>query len=98
MANRRVALAEALGDVNNNLNAGCSNDVECFVANSGQVERFVVVSPCGEHQAIVQSRCSGCAVHVYSLNVGALTQVHTHILGLREWDFRVIQETPIREF
>ena len=29
MANRRVALAEAIGDVNNNLNAGCHNDVEC---------------------------------------------------------------------
>ena len=29
MANRRVARAEAMGDVNNNLNSGCSNDVEC---------------------------------------------------------------------
>ena len=26
---RRVALAEAMDDVNNNLNAGCSDDVKC---------------------------------------------------------------------
>ena len=29
MANRRVALAGAMGDVNNNLNAGCNDDVKC---------------------------------------------------------------------
>ena len=29
MANGRVALAEAMGGVNNNLNAGCSDDGEC---------------------------------------------------------------------
>ena len=29
------------------------------MANGGQVERFVVVSACGEHWAIVQSRCLG---------------------------------------
>ena len=27
------------------------------MADGGQVERFVVVSACGEHRAIVQSRC-----------------------------------------
>ena len=62
MANRRIALAEAMGDVNNNLNVGCRNDcggLSSFVADGGQVEVFVVVSACGEHQAIVQSRCLG---------------------------------------
>ena len=29
------------------------------MADGGQVERFVVVSACGEHRAIVQSRCLG---------------------------------------
>ena len=29
------------------------------MANGGQVERFVVVSACGEHRAIAQSRCLG---------------------------------------
>ena len=62
MANRRVALAEAMGDINNNLNAGYSDDcgvLSSSVAHDGQVERFVVVSACGEHQAIAQSRCLG---------------------------------------
>ena len=62
IANRRVALAEAMGDVNNNLNAGCTSlrgVLSCFMADGGQVERFVVVSPCREHRAIVQSRCLG---------------------------------------
>ena len=62
MANRRVALAEAVGDANNNLNAGCHDDrgvLSSLVADGGQVERFVVVSACGEHRVIVQSRCLG---------------------------------------
>ena len=29
MANRRVALTGAMGDVNSNLNTACSDEVEC---------------------------------------------------------------------
>ena len=29
------------------------------MVDGGQVEHFVVVSACGEHQAIAQSRCLG---------------------------------------
>ena len=38
------------------------------MANSGQVERFVVVSACGEHWAIAQCRClglTGTDIHTY---------------------------------
>ena len=31
--NRRVALAGAMGDVNNNLNPACSNEVECLAVS-----------------------------------------------------------------
>ena len=30
-----------------------------FVADGGEVERFVVVSACGEYRAIAQLRCRG---------------------------------------
>ena len=43
------------------------------MADGGQVERFVVVSACGEYRAIVQSRCLGLTVtdiHIY---------IHTHV-------------------
>ena len=43
-----------------------------FVVDVGQVERFVVVSACGEHQAIAQSRClglTGTDIHI----------IHTYI-------------------
>ena len=43
------------------------------MANGGQVERFVVVSACGEHWAIAQSRClrlTGTDIHIY---------IHTYI-------------------
>ena len=43
------------------------------MANGGQVERFVVVSPCGEHRVIAQSRClglTGTDIHIY---------IHTYI-------------------
>ena len=72
MANRRVALAEAVGYVNNNLNAGHRNDcgvLSSFVADGGQVERFVVVSACGEHRVIAQSRClglTGTDIHIHT--------------------------------
>ena len=39
-----------------------------FVADDGQVEHFVVVSACGEHRAIAQSRClglTGTDIHIY---------------------------------
>ena len=38
------------------------------MADVGQVERFVVVSTCGEHRAIVQFRClglTGMDIHIY---------------------------------
>ena len=38
------------------------------MADGGQVEQFVVVSTCGEHQAIAQSRCHGLTgedIHIY---------------------------------
>ena len=73
IANRRVALTEAMGDVNNNLNAGCSGVLSSSVADGGQVECFVVVSACREHQAIAQSRClrlTGTDIHIY---------IHTYI-------------------
>ena len=38
------------------------------MADGGQVERFVVVSACGEHRAIAQSRCRGLTgtdIHIY---------------------------------
>ena len=38
------------------------------MADGGQVERFVVVSICGEHRAIAQSRClglTGMDIHTY---------------------------------
>ena len=38
------------------------------MANGGQVEHFVVVSTCGEHRAIAQSRClvlTGMDIHIY---------------------------------
>ena len=38
------------------------------MADGGQVERFVVVSACGEHRAIAQSRClglTGTDIHIY---------------------------------
>ena len=38
------------------------------MAEGGQVERFVVVSACGEHRAIAQSRClglTGTDIHIY---------------------------------
>ena len=38
------------------------------MADGGQVERFVVVSHCGEHRAIAQSRClglTGTDIHIY---------------------------------
>ena len=43
------------------------------MANGGQVERFVVVSTCGEHWAIAQSTClrlTGTDIHNY---------IHTYI-------------------
>ena len=39
------------------------------MANGGQVERFVVLSACGERQAIAQSRCLGLTG----------TDIHNHI-------------------
>ena len=39
------------------------------MANGGQVECFVVVSACGEHRAIAQSRClglTGTDMHYYT--------------------------------
>ena len=42
------------------------------MADGGQVERFVVVSACGEHRAIVQSRClglTGTDIHTYIHNI-----------------------------
>ena len=38
------------------------------MADGGQVERFIVVSACGEHQAIVRPRClglTGTDIHIY---------------------------------
>ena len=43
------------------------------MADGGQVERFAVVSPCGEHWAIVQSRCLGLTetdIHISDSTVG----------------------------
>ena len=43
------------------------------MAGGGQVECFVVVSACGEHRAIAQSRCRGLTgtdIHIY---------IHTYI-------------------
>ena len=81
MANRRVALAEAVGDVNNNLNAGCRDDcgvLSSFVADGGQIERFVVVSTCGEHRVIAQSRCLR--------DWDGYTYIHTYIpYGRKFW-------------
>ena len=39
------------------------------MADGGQVERFVVMSACGEHRAIVQSTClglTGTDIHIYN--------------------------------
>ena len=39
------------------------------MADGGQVERFFVVSACGEQWAIVQSRClglTGTDIHIYN--------------------------------
>ena len=86
MANRRVALAEAVGDVNNNLNAGYRDDcgvLSSFVADGGQVERFVVVSACGEHRVIVQSRClglTGTDIHIYIHTYKRGTTTHHNYL------------------
>ena len=47
------------------------------MAAGGRVERFVVVSPCGEHRAIAQSRClrlTGTDIHIYMY-----TCIHTYI-------------------
>ena len=81
MANRRVALAVAVGDVNNNLNAACIDDcgvLNSFVADGGQVERFVVVSACREHRVIAQSRCLG--------DWDGYAYIHTYILyGRKFW-------------
>ena len=47
------------------------------MANGGQVECFVVVSACGEHRAIAQSRClglTGTDIHLY-----IHTYIHTYI-------------------
>ena len=38
------------------------------MADGGQVECFVVMSACGEHRAIAQSRClglTGMDIHIY---------------------------------
>ena len=48
------------------------------MANGGQVERFVVVSACGEHCAIAQSRCLGLTgtdihIHIYLYKWGTTT-------------------------
>ena len=45
------------------------------MADGGKVERFVVVSSCGEYRAIAQSRClglqlTGTDIHIY---------IHTYI-------------------
>ena len=43
------------------------------MADGGQVECFVVVSACGEHRVIAQSRClglTGTNIHIY---------IHTYI-------------------
>ena len=42
------------------------------MADGGQVELFVVMSACGEHWAIVQSRClrlTGTDIHIYTVQV-----------------------------
>ena len=41
------------------------------MADGGQVERSVVVSACGEHRAIVQSRCHGLTgIHMHTYKMG----------------------------
>ena len=46
------------------------------MANGGQVERFVVMSTCGEHRAILQCRClelTEMDIHIY---------IHIHKWGM----------------
>ena len=77
IANRHVACAGAMGNVNNNLNAVCSHEVlSSFVADGGQVELFVVVRACEEHQALALYRClrlTGTYRHIY---------IHTYKRGM----------------
>ena len=50
------------------------------MADGGQVERFVVVSACGEYRAIAQSRClglTGTDIHIIILYIH--TYIHTYI-------------------
>ena len=54
------------------------------MADDGQVERFVVMSACGEHRAIVQSRClglTGTDIHIY-----IYTFIHTYIHNIQTGD------------
>ena len=84
-----------MGDVNNNLNAACSDEVvlSSFVADGGQVERFVVVSTCREHRTIVQSRClwlTGTDIHTYIhiyifLYKRGTTMHHDYLPRLSAW-------------
>ena len=51
------------------------------MADDGQVERFVVVSACGEHRPIAQFRCfglTGTDIHVY-IYTNIHTYIHTYI-------------------
>ena len=44
------------------------------MADGGQVERFVVMSACGEHRAIAQSRClrlTGTDIHTVFVRIEA---------------------------
>ena len=53
------------------------------MAYGGHVEHFVVVSACGEHRAIVQSRClglTGMDIHIYTFVYKQRTTTHQDYL------------------
>ena len=56
------------------------------MANGGQVKRFVVVSTCGEHWAIAQSRClglTGTDLHIYIYTNGGRQRITITCLTFR---------------
>ena len=68
------------------------------MAIGGQAERFVVVSTCGEHRAIAQSRClglTGADIHIYiytyiHIYKRRTTMHHDYLPRLSAWQLCIL--------
>ena len=69
------------------------------MADGGQVERFVVVSACGEHRAIAQSRCLRLTgtdytyIHTYFYTNGGQQRITITCLAFRLGNYCIHLET-----